>query len=95
MRGLNGMTQRQSVVHRVVIATSILDDGEKTAVDEFSHNALNRPFRDANCQGEVAYAQIRGAGQADQHVRMVREEGPGGWWELSCWASHTLMLAYA
>lgn len=82
--GFDGMSQRQLIVHRVVISASILDDGEKTALGELGNNALHRPFGDAYRLRQVAYPQIRGARQADQHMGVVREEGPGGGRRLRC-----------
>lgn len=86
------MTQRQLVVQGVVISTSVFEDGEETAFGKLGDNALHRPLGDPYRLSEIANAQIRGTRQTDQHVGMIREEGPGGWWCLGCWASHELIL---
>ena len=74
---LDRMTQRQAIIHGVVIAPAILLNCEETARDQLGDDPLYSPFGDADDLGDVTHPGIRGPRDVDQHMGVVGQEGPG------------------
>ena len=71
------MAQRQVAVHLVVVAASLALAADVAGLDELGDDPLRRALGDPDLGRDVAQADPRVARDAQQHVRVVREEGPG------------------
>ncbi len=72
-----------AVAHRAIgddlvpIAPALAVPGEAPRGLEVLHDALHGALGDTDLLGEVAQTELRIAGEADQHVAVVRQERPG------------------
>lgn len=75
---LERVAERAPSLHAVVVAPTLAPPLEKPVDLEVRENALNGALGDPDELGDVADACPRVGGDADQHVGVVRQEGPPG-----------------
>jgi hypothetical protein len=78
VRLLERVAQRLPGIDAVVIPASRALARQHLCLLEIMHNALYSAFRDADFVGDIAQPHMRVAGQADEHVAVVAQQGPGG-----------------
>ena len=77
------MAQLLAVPHRVLsidrVAISAADPGgpDVSRVDELGEDPLGGPLGDPDPAGDVPEPDVRVLGEAEQHLRVVRQERPG------------------
>jgi hypothetical protein len=61
----------------VVVPASVALPDDEPCVDQVGQDPLGGAFRDADPLCHVPEPDVRVAGDAEQHLRVVREEPPG------------------
>jgi hypothetical protein len=82
---LQGVPQRSIEVQTVAIAPADAVTAKDSGRLEVPYDLLHGPLSDAHVTRHVAQAGIRVPRQADEHVRVITQEGPlaGGWrWQV-------------
>jgi len=74
--GLNGVPERHVDDHRVDVASTVTPTGEVPGVHQVAHDGLGRTLGDAHRSGDVTRANGWVSIDADEHVRVVAQEGP-------------------
>jgi hypothetical protein len=77
--GLGGVAHCCPAVDEVVVAaadTATIDD---PCLDEISDDSLRGPLGDSDLDGDLSERGVDVLGDADEHLRVVRQEGPGSW----------------
>ena len=72
------VAERQSLLHQIAIAAPFAPALQVAVGFELPEDALHGTLGDADLLGDVANARVGIMRDADQHVRVVREEGPAG-----------------
>ena len=71
---LERVTEWYGAVDAVVIASSDPFPVQSPLFDQVAHDAVRRTLGDANLLGDLAQGQVRIVREADQNVRVIREE---------------------
>ena len=77
--GLGDVAHRCPSVDEVVVAaadTAAIDD---LCLDEVSDDSLRGPLGDSDLDRDVPERDVDVLGDADEHLRVVRQESPGSW----------------
>lgn len=72
-----GMAEARVPVDLVTVPAAFLDPHEKPLRDEVGHDLLRSSLPDAHVSCDLAEPDRRVAGDAEQHVAVVREHEPG------------------
>jgi hypothetical protein len=73
---LSWMPHLGSAVHHVLVATTDASPFDEARLDQLGDDPLDRPLGDAHVRGNLAEANARVTRDAEQHLRVVRDEGP-------------------
>jgi len=71
-----GVAERSFEVHLVVVAGSQPVPGDVAFLAQLGHDPVCCALGYAGTFGDVTQAEIRLAGETEQHARVVREKGP-------------------
>jgi hypothetical protein len=73
---LEWVTQRNIAVYFVTITTAFLCAGDVPSIDKVANDRLGGALGNADKFSDVSGAKVRIAGEADQDVTVIGEEGP-------------------
>jgi hypothetical protein len=73
---LEWVTQGDIAVYFVAISPTFLDAGDIPSIDKVTNDRLGRALGNADKFSDVSGAQVGIAGEADQDVTVISEEGP-------------------
>lgn len=77
---LSAVAHRHLTVDRVSVPTADAFSDHVSGVDQIGHDPLGGSFGDADALRDVAETDVAVTSDAEEHLRVVREERPG----LSC-----------
>lgn len=66
-------------IDRVAIPPADADGRDVAVVHEFREDPLRGPLGDTDTLGDVPEPDFGVLGEAEEHLGVVREEGPGPW----------------
>ena len=75
--GLRDVAHRCLSVDQVVVAASDTAPIDDPCLDEFSDDSLRGPLGDSDLDGDVPERDVDVLGDAEEHLCVVRQEGPG------------------
>lgn len=73
---LNGMSQREMIIDRVVIVSTDSLSFYNAGFFEFSNDSLHSSLSDSNLQSDLPESHFRVLKEQHQNVRVVRQKGP-------------------
>jgi hypothetical protein len=73
---LGNVAHRQVAPDRVGVAAACPRALDVAGFDEVGEDPLSRAFGDSDPVGHVAQAHVRVLGEAEEHLRVVGDEGP-------------------
>jgi hypothetical protein len=73
---LRGMAHRDMRIHRIAVAPTHLRTSHVSGVDKVTDDALSSPLGDADRRSNISKSCVGIAPDAEQHLRMAREEVP-------------------
>jgi len=79
MVGLGVVAHRCRAVDEVVVAAADAAAIDDLRLDEVSDDSLRGPLGDSDLDGDLSERGVDVLGDADQHLRVVRQECPGSW----------------
>ena len=71
-----GMPKVRVAVHLIAVAAAFLDTHEEALGDEVGDDFLGGPFADSDARRDLADADGGLAGDAKQHIAVVRQDEP-------------------
>ena len=77
MVGLGGVAHRCAAVDEVVVSAADAAAVDDPFLDEVSDDSLRGPFGYSDLVGDVPERDVDVLGDADEHLRVVCQEGPG------------------
>ena len=75
--GLGGVAHRCFAVDEVVVAAADAAAIDDPGLDEVGDDSLRGPLGDPDLVGDLPERDVDVLGDADEHLRVVRQEGPG------------------
>ena len=79
MVGLCVVAHRCPAVDEVVVAAADAAAIDDLCLDEVGDDSLRGPLGDSDLERDLPERGVDVLGDADQHLRVVRQEGPGSW----------------